>query len=96
MGKQVVRMGDMTAHGGVVIQGCPTVLAGGKPVARVGDMHTCPMFDGLKPHVGGPIGPPGGVKVLVGGMPIAVVGGIVVCIGPPDTLNQGLATVLAG
>ncbi|KXK21522.1 MAG: hypothetical protein UZ18_ATM001000281, partial [Armatimonadetes bacterium OLB18] len=29
------------------------------PAARVTDMHTCPMSDGPKPHVGGPILPPG-------------------------------------
>ena len=25
------------------------------PAARVGDMHTCPLSDGPKPHVGGPV-----------------------------------------
>ncbi|PMP77167.1 MAG: type VI secretion protein, partial [Roseiflexus castenholzii] len=29
------------------------------PAARVSDMHTCPLSDGPKPHVGGPIMPPG-------------------------------------
>jgi len=28
-GKPAVRMGDMTAHGGIIIEGCPTVLIGG-------------------------------------------------------------------
>lgn len=89
-------MGDMTAHGGVVVQGNLTVLAGGKPVACIGDMHTCPMFDGPKPHVGGPIMPPGAPTVLVGGRPIAVMGGMATCVGPPDSLTQGLPSVLAG
>ena len=44
------------------------------PAARVGDMHTCPMSDGPKPHVGGPILPPGAPTVLIGGMPAARVG----------------------
>jgi uncharacterized Zn-binding protein involved in type VI secretion len=28
-GKPAARMGDNTAHGGVVVVGCPTVLIGG-------------------------------------------------------------------
>jgi uncharacterized Zn-binding protein involved in type VI secretion len=28
-GKPAVRMGDSTAHGGVVVAGCPTVIIGG-------------------------------------------------------------------
>lgn len=31
-----------------------------KPAARVSDSHVCPMVDpGPKPHVGGPVLPPG-------------------------------------
>jgi uncharacterized Zn-binding protein involved in type VI secretion len=29
MGKPAARMGDMTAHGGTIVIGCPTVLIGG-------------------------------------------------------------------
>jgi len=28
-GKPAARMGDQTAHGGVIVAGCPTVLIGG-------------------------------------------------------------------
>jgi uncharacterized Zn-binding protein involved in type VI secretion len=28
-GKPAVRMGDLTAHGGVIVQGLPTVMIGG-------------------------------------------------------------------
>ena len=97
MGKPIVRQGDTTAHGGVVTVGMPTVLAGGMPVARVGDMHVCPMSDGPKPHVGGPISGPGAPTVLVGGMPAAVVGDMAVCASPaPDSLVLGCPTVLVG
>lgn len=67
------------------------------PAARVGDMHVCPMVDpGPKPHVGGPILPPGCVTVLIGGMPAARVGDMATCTGPPDTIAKGSATVLIG
>ena len=46
----------------------------GMPAARVGDMHVCPMVTVLVPHVGGPILPPGGLPVLIGGMPAAQLG----------------------
>ena len=49
----------------------------GLPVARIGDMHVCPMVSpGVPPipHVGGPIVGPGVPSVLVGGMPVGVLG----------------------
>jgi len=59
-------------------------------------MHTCPLSDGPKPHVGGPIMPPGVPTVLIGGLPAAVVGGMATCVGPPDTIIKGSATVMIG
>ena len=64
--------------------------------ARVGDMHVCPMVNGTVPHVGGPVMPPGCPTVLIGGMPAARVGDMLVCTGPPDTIIKGSATVLIG
>ncbi|HRH49185.1 MAG TPA: PAAR domain-containing protein [Panacibacter sp.] len=68
----------------------------GKPAARIGDMHVCPMFDGPKPHVGGPIVGPGCPTVLIGGMPAAVMGDMCTCVGPPDTIILGSAGVFIG
>src|SRR5512137_1812904 len=90
------RMGDPTAHGGVIIVGCMTVLIGGQPAARVGDMHTCPMVTGVVPHVGGPILPPGSPTVLIGGMPAARQTDMATCTGPPDSIIMGCPTVLIG
>lgn len=95
MSKPAARMGDMTAHGGVIVVGAPTVLIGGAPAARMGDMHTCPMVTGLVPHVGGPI-TLGSATVLIGGMPAARVGDMATCVGPPDTIAVGCPTVLIG
>ena len=56
-------------------------------------MHTCPMFNGPVPHVGGPVTGPGVATVLIGGLPAAVVGDLLVCVGPPDSIVQGSTTV---
>jgi len=57
-------------------------------------MHTCPMVSGVVPHVGGPILPPGAVTVLIGGLPAATLGDMLVCAGGPDSIIKGSATVL--
>ena len=62
--------------------------------ARITDMHTCPMSDGPKPHVGGPLLPGGNSSVLIGGLPAAIVGDSCVCAGPPDSLIVGSSSVL--
>lgn len=64
--------------------------------ARVGDIHTCPMVTGTVPHVGGPVLPPGCPTVLIGGMPAARVGDMLVCAGPPDVIAAGSGTVMIG
>jgi uncharacterized Zn-binding protein involved in type VI secretion len=66
------------------------------PAARVGDLHTCPMVNGLVPHVGGPVLPPGAPTVLIGGLPAARMGDMCTCVGPPDVIIRGSATVLIG
>jgi uncharacterized Zn-binding protein involved in type VI secretion len=88
-------IGSATAHGGVVTLGFPMVLIGGMPAARVGDMHTCPMVNGIVPHVGGPI-LKGSVTVFIGGMPAARVGDQATCVGPPDVIAVGNPMVLIG
>ena len=98
MGKPAARMGDMTAHGGVIMLGFPTVLIGGMPAARMGDMHVCPMVTPAVPpipHVGGPV-MLGSPMVLIGGMPAARMGDMLVCVGPPDTIVMGCPTVMIG
>jgi uncharacterized Zn-binding protein involved in type VI secretion len=90
------RMGDATVHGGVIVSGYPTVLIGQRPAARITDMHTCPMVNGIIPHVGGPIMPPAAFTVLIGGLPAAHVGSLCTCVGPPDTIMLGASTVLIG
>lgn len=66
------------------------------PAARIADMHVCPMVTALVPHVGGPISGPSVPTVLIGSMPAAVIGDMLVCVGPPDSIVKGSATVLIG
>jgi uncharacterized Zn-binding protein involved in type VI secretion len=67
------------------------------PAARVTDMHTCPKVEpGPVPHVGGPVLPAGEPTVLIGYMPAARQGDMLVCVGPPDTIQRGSGTVLIG
>jgi len=67
------------------------------PAARLTDFHQCPMSTPVGPvtipHVGGPIIGPAAPTVLIGGLPAAKVGDIALCIGPPDSLIKGSATV---
>lgn len=39
--KAIARVGDMTNHGGRIIEGSATVMCDGIPVARVGDKVVC-------------------------------------------------------
>lgn len=69
------------------------------PAARLTDMHVCPMVTpGLipVPHGGGPVIGPCVPTVLICSLPAAVVGDNAVCIGPPDAIVKGSATVLIG
>lgn len=66
------------------------------PAARITDMHTCPMVSpGPVPHVGGPVikGQP---NVLTMSMPQARISDQCVCVGPPDIIVKGSATVHVG
>lgn len=94
-GLPAARLGDACVHGGTIVSGFPMVLIGGQPAARAGDMHVCPLVDGLKPHVGGPISK-GSMTVLIGGQPAARAGDPATCVGPADMILAGSLTVLIG
>ncbi|MBB5690654.1 hypothetical protein GXW77_09050 [Roseomonas alkaliterrae] len=67
------------------------------PAARVTDMHLCPMASPAVPpvpHVGGPILPPCAPTVLIGSLFSARILDMAMCVGPPDAIAQGAATVL--
>jgi len=87
------RVGDATGHPGMIAgPGIPTVLIGGMPAARVGDMHVCSMPPVAGPHPPSPIAL-GSFTVLIGGAPAARVGDVAGCSAPIIT---GCPTVEIG
>ncbi|MGJ8603694.1 MAG: PAAR domain-containing protein [Marivita sp.] len=52
------------------------------------------MLTVLVPHVGGIISVPAAPTVLIGKLPAAGLGSLAICVGPPDTVMKGSATVL--
>jgi len=98
MGKPAARLGDQTSHGTPLGPGpgCPTVLIGKKPAWRAGgDTHLCPLFNVLQPHVGGMVGV-GSVTVLIGGLPTARMGDMLIEPGGPNAILAGAPDVLIG
>lgn len=66
------------------------------PAATLFMPHVCPMVDVIIPHVGGPIMGPGVPNVIIGEMPASVMGDMLICVGPPDTVLLGAPNVLIG
>jgi uncharacterized Zn-binding protein involved in type VI secretion len=92
------RPGDTTSHGTPLGPGpgLPTVLIAGQPAWRaLADTHVCPLSDGPKPHVGGVVAM-GSTTVMIGGLPAARQGDMVVEAGAPNAIMQGAPTVLIG
>jgi uncharacterized Zn-binding protein involved in type VI secretion len=46
MSAALIVLGDKTDHGGTVISAAPAAAAGGKPIARLGDLVECPRCRG--------------------------------------------------
>lgn len=62
MARDIVRLGDKTTHGGVVITASPIHTLRGIGIARVGDMVACPV-------------PGHGTNPIVEGCPVFTIGG---------------------
>ncbi len=92
------RMGDSTSHGTPLTPGPGSlnVMIGGQPAWRAtSDMHTCPLSDGPKPHVGGVV-TLGSTTVFINKLPAARQGDMISEAGPPNTIAVGLTTVNIG
>jgi len=98
MGQPAARTGDQTSHGTPLAPGpgSVNVLIGGRPAWRaISDVHTCPLLDGLKPHLGGVVAV-GSFTVLINGLPAARQGDQVVEASAPNPIALGELTVLIG
>ena len=92
------RVGDITSHGSPLVPGpgSTNVLIGGLPAWRAtSDTHTCPLVDGLKPHVGGII-PVGSKTVFINNLPAARVGDLIAEAGAPNAIAAGSPNVMIG
>jgi len=67
--KGIIRLGDATTHGGMVIQASSEMVVEGKPAALVGDLVSCPIpGHGTNPII------EGSQYMLFGGRSVAVDG----------------------
>jgi uncharacterized Zn-binding protein involved in type VI secretion len=92
------RVGDLTSHGTPLGPGpgSTNVLIGGMPAWRaISDMHSCPLVEGPKPHVGGVV-TVGSTTVLINSLPAARQGDMVTEAGTTNAITLGCTTVLIG
>ena len=47
--KDIIRLGDTTTHGGIVLEAFPQTDLNGKPIAGVGHKVSCPLCKGVFP-----------------------------------------------
>jgi uncharacterized Zn-binding protein involved in type VI secretion len=53
MSGEIIRLGDPTSHGGKVLEGSPTDICHGKPIAYMGHQTSCPKCKGTYPIIEG-------------------------------------------
>lgn len=66
--KDIIRLGDLTTHGGVVLQAFAQTDLNGKPIAGVGHNVSCPLCKGIFPIA------EGSSTYTVDGIPVALNG----------------------
>ena len=81
------RLGDCTSHGGVIVTGSPKFFDNGPPVARITDLHACPIH-GINCIV------TGSPTTISDSLPVARIGdlcacGAVIVSGSPTTVLDG-------
>jgi len=74
MARPQARLGDISSHGGVIITGAIRTVVNGRPVARMGDLHACPIpGHGVTPIV------TGSLDAVTEMMPNARLGDVTAC-----------------
>ncbi|MBT8339657.1 MAG: PAAR domain-containing protein [Desulfatitalea sp.] len=74
MARPQARLGDISSHGGVIITAALHTIINGKPAARLGDLHACPIpGHGITPIV------TGSLDTTTEGLPDARIGDMTAC-----------------
>lgn len=74
MSRPQARLGDISSHGGMIITGAIRTMVNGRPVARMGDLHVCPIpGHGVTPII------TGSMDTITEGKPNARMGDIAGC-----------------
>ena len=69
MARPQARLGDRSSHGGRIVTGARRTYVNGRPAARLGDLHVCPLpFHGTTRIV------TGSTKTFIEGRPAARMG----------------------
>jgi uncharacterized Zn-binding protein involved in type VI secretion len=76
--KDIIRLGDLTTHGGVVLQAFTNTELNGKPIAGVGHNVSCPLCKGIFPIVeGSSVYTVNGTAIALNGMKTACGAGLI-------------------
>lgn len=89
MAGEIIRLGDPTSHGGRVIEGSPSDICHGKPIAFMGHQVVCPQCKGTFPIIEG-VGTTTfyGRGVAIAGMKTAC-GAVLIATQMTDTVEWG-------
>lgn len=74
MNRPQAKLGDISSHGGLIITGSSKIKIKGIPVARMGDLHLCPLDGhGVTPII------TGDSTATIEGAPAAGLGDVTAC-----------------
>ena len=86
--KDIIRLGDLTTHGGVVLQAFSHTDLNGKPIAGVGHNVSCPLCKGIFPIAeGSSTYAVDGIPVALDGMKTAC-GAALIASGPKGAITR--------
>ena len=86
--KDIVRLGDATTHGGVVLEAFSRIDLNGKPISGVGHNVSCPLCKGGFPIAeGSATYSVDGIAVALDGMKTAC-GAALIASGPKGAVNR--------
>ena len=86
--KDIIRLGDATTHGGVVLEAFANTDLNGKPIAGFGHKVSCPLCKGIFPIAeGSTIYSVEGIAVALDGMKTAC-GASLIASGPKGTVSR--------